>query len=47
MPVDPILLSAVVVSVFAVFSGVLIWGDLLSQPIRQEPVERNKMCHSF
>lgn len=30
MPVDSILVSAVVVSVFAVFAGVLIWGDFLS-----------------
>jgi hypothetical protein len=42
VPVDSILFSAAVVSVFAVFSGVLIWGDLLSQPIRQETVSRNR-----
>jgi hypothetical protein len=42
MPVDSILVSAAVVSVFAVFAGVLIWGDFLSQPMRQEPVSRNK-----
>jgi hypothetical protein len=41
VPVDSILVSAGVVAVFAVFSGVLIWGDFLSQPIRQETVSRN------
>jgi hypothetical protein len=46
MPVDPILVSAAVVSVFAVFSGVLIWGDFLSQPIRLETVGRNKRRRS-
>jgi hypothetical protein len=27
MPVDSILVSAAVVSVFVIFAGVLIWGD--------------------
>jgi hypothetical protein len=30
MPVDSILVSAAVVSVFAIFAGVLIWGDFQS-----------------
>ena len=47
MPVDSILVFAAVVAVFAVFSGVLIWGDLLTQPIRQETVSRNKGRRSF
>ena len=47
MPVDPILLAAAVVSVFAVFSGVLIWGDFLSQPMRQQPVSRDRKRRSF
>jgi hypothetical protein len=47
MPVDSILVSAAVVSVFAVFAGVLIWGDFLSQPMRQEPVSRNRKRRSF
>ncbi len=34
MPFDSILVSAAVVSVFAVFAGVLIWGDFHSQPMR-------------
>jgi len=46
MPVDPILLAAAVVSVFAVFSGVLIWGDFLSQPIRQKTVGGSKRRRS-
>ena len=47
MPVDSILVSAAVVAVFAVFSGVLIWGDFLTQPIRQETVSRNTRRRSF
>lgn len=27
MPIDTIILSAAVVAMFAVFAGVLIWGD--------------------
>jgi hypothetical protein len=46
VPVDSILVSAAVVAVFAVFSGVLIWGEFLTQPIRQETVSRNKRCRS-
>ena len=46
MPVDPILLAAAVVSVFAVFAGVLIWGDFLSQPIRQKTVGGSKRRRS-
>jgi hypothetical protein len=34
MPVDSILVSAAVVSVFLIFAGVLIWGDFQTQPMR-------------
>jgi hypothetical protein len=47
MPVDSILVSAAVVSVFAVFAGVLIWVDFLSEPMRQQPVSRNRNRRSF
>jgi hypothetical protein len=47
MPVDSILVSAAVVSVFAIFAGVLIWGDFLSQPMRQQPVSRDRKQRSF
>jgi hypothetical protein len=47
MPVDSILVSAAVVSVFAIFAGVLIWGDFLSQPMRQEPVSPDRKRRSF
>jgi hypothetical protein len=42
MPIDSILVSAAVVSVFVVFAGVLIWGDFQSRPMRQQPVARNR-----
>jgi hypothetical protein len=47
MPVDSILVSPAVVSVFVVFAGVLIWGDFHSGPMRQRPVGRNRKRRSF
>ena len=47
MPVDSILVSAAVVSVFLIFAGVLIWGDFQSEPMRQQPVSRNRKRRSF
>jgi uncharacterized membrane protein len=47
MPVDSMLVSAAVVSVFVIFAVVLIWGDFQSQPIRQQPVDRNAKRRSF
>jgi hypothetical protein len=47
MPVDSILVSAAVVSVFVIFAGVLIWGDFQSGPMRQQPVARNRKHRSF
>jgi hypothetical protein len=47
MPVDSILVSAAVVSVFLIFAGVMIWGDFHSQPMRQESVSRSRKRRSF
>jgi hypothetical protein len=47
MPVDSILVSAAVVSVFVIFAGVLIWGDFHSGPVRQQPGSRNMKRRSF
>jgi hypothetical protein len=47
MPVDSILVSAAVVSVFLIFAGVLIWGDFYSQPKRQESISGNRRRRSF
>jgi hypothetical protein len=46
MPVDSILVSAAVVSVFVVFAGVLIWGNFQTQPARQGPAKRNRKRRS-
>jgi len=32
MPIDSILVSAAVVSVFVVFAGVLLWGNFQTEP---------------
>lgn len=47
MPVDSILVSAAVVSVFVIFAGVLIWGDFQSRSTRQQPVARNRKHRHF
>ena len=47
MPVDSILVSAAVVSVFVIFAGVLIWGDFQSRSMRQHPVARNRKHRRF
>jgi hypothetical protein len=47
MPFDSILVSAAVVSVFAVFAGVLIWVDFHSQPMRQGPANQITKRRSF
>jgi hypothetical protein len=47
MPIDSILVSAAVVSVFVIFAGVLIWGDFQSGSPRQQPVSRNRKRRSF
>ena len=47
MPIDSILVSAAVVFVFAIFAGVLIWGDLVSEPKRQQPESRGKNRRGF
>jgi hypothetical protein len=47
MPVDSILVSAAVVSVFLIFAGVMIWGDFQSQSMWQEPVRRDTKRRGF
>jgi hypothetical protein len=47
MPIDSILISAAVVSVFVVFAGVLIWGNFQTEPARQGPARRSRKRRSF
>jgi hypothetical protein len=48
MPVDSILVSAAVVTMFAVFAGVLLWGSFqTAPPARQEPATGNRKRRSF
>lgn len=48
MPVDSILVSAAVVTMFAVFAGVLLWGSFqTAPPARHEPATGNRMRRSF
>jgi len=41
MPVDSILVSAAVVSMFVVFAAALIWADLQT-PARQQPASKRR-----
>jgi len=36
MPIDSILVSAMVVTIFAIFAGVLAWGEHQSRPLHDE-----------
>jgi len=48
MPVDSILVSAAVVAMFAVFAGVLIWGNFQTAPsAQQEPASGDTKRRSF
>jgi hypothetical protein len=47
MPVDSILVSAAVVSVFVIFAGVLIWANFQTAPARREPADGNRRRRSF
>ena len=47
MPVDSILVSAAVVSIFVVFGGVLIWGNFQTAPARRGPTNRDRKRRSF
>ena len=47
MSLGSILISAAVVSVFAVFAAVLIWSNFQTEPARQEPFNANRKRRSF
>ena len=51
MPIDSILVSAAVVSVFAVFSAVLIWANFQTGPAeqqqQQQPANVDRKRRSF
>jgi hypothetical protein len=38
MPLDAMLLTAAVVSVFVIFAAVLAWGDFQTRPKQQPPL---------
>jgi hypothetical protein len=47
MPVDSILLSVAVVSVFVIFAGVLFWGDLQTRSMRHQTDGRDRKHRAF
>jgi hypothetical protein len=47
MPIDSILVSAVVVTMFTIFAGVLAWGGRQSRPLRDEPGGNRTKHRSF
>jgi hypothetical protein len=42
MPIDSILVSAAVTIMFAIFAGVLVWGERQSRPLQEGPGGRRK-----
>ena len=47
MPIDSILVSAAVVTVFVVFAGVLIWGNFQTEPAQQGSDNLNRKRRGF
>ena len=47
MPIDSMLVSAAVVTMFVIFAAVLIWGERQTQPPRQHPAGVQQKRRSF
>lgn len=47
MPVDSFVVAVAVLSVFAIFAGVLMWADVHSGPAHDQPVGGNSKRRSF
>jgi hypothetical protein len=47
MPIDSILVSIAVVSVFAIFSVVLLWGDSHTRPMSHQAASRPGRRRAF
>jgi hypothetical protein len=42
MPIDTMLVSAAVISMFLAFAGVLAWGEIQTRPVRLTAVTRSQ-----
>ena len=47
MPIDSMLVSAAVVTMFIIFAAALIWGERQTQPLRQHPADDQRKRRSF
>jgi hypothetical protein len=47
VPVDSFVVAVAVLSVFAIFAGVLMWADVHSGPAHDQPVGGNSKRRSF
>ncbi len=47
MPIDSMLVSVAVVTMFALFAGVLAWGQHQSRPLGQQSVNSQRKRRSF
>jgi hypothetical protein len=47
MPIASILVSAVIVTMFTIFAGVLAWGGRQSRPLRDEAGDNRTKHRSF
>jgi hypothetical protein len=46
MPIDTMLVSAAVISMFLVFAGVLAWGEIQTRPVRLSAVAHSQKRRS-
>jgi Tfp pilus assembly protein PilV len=42
MPIDTMLVSAAVISMFLVFAGALAWAEIQTRPVRQKAVAHSQ-----
>jgi len=47
MPIDSILVSAAVVTMFVIFAGVLAWGERQTRHLADEPATSQRKRRSF
>jgi hypothetical protein len=47
MPIDSMLVSAAVVTMFTIFAGALAWGDRQSRPLQRGPASGQRKRRSF
>jgi hypothetical protein len=47
MPIDSMLVTAAVVTMFAIFAGALVWGERQTRPLEQETAASQRKRRGF